>query len=112
MARGLMQALLLVLLGFLLSPVGATAGPAAEHLAAVVRFPTVSHQDPEKLDRAAFTQLHAFLRSTYPRTFSMLKVELVNDYSLLLEWPGQEASLAPVLFTAHIDVVPVEPGKW
>ncbi|MCZ6831844.1 MAG: M20/M25/M40 family metallo-hydrolase [Gammaproteobacteria bacterium] len=100
----------LALLGFLFTSAGVGAGPAAEHLAAAVRFPTVSHQHPGKLDSEAFNRLHRFFRSTYPETFARLKVEVVNGYSLLLEWPGQDSALAPVLFTAHMDVVPVEPG--
>ena len=86
------------------------AGPAAEHLAQAVRFPTVSHQDASLTDGAAFMGLHRFLRETYPRVFSELVVEVINGYSLLLRWPGRDASQKPVLFTAHMDVVPVEPG--
>ncbi len=69
------------------------AGSAAEHLAQAVRFPTVSHQDASLTDRAAFMGLHRFLRETYPRVFSELVVEVVNSYSLLLRWPGSDASL-------------------
>jgi carboxypeptidase PM20D1 len=86
------------------------AGPASENLAAALRFPTVSHQDPAQFDGAAFLALHAFLRETYPRVFSELEVEVVNEYSLLIIWPGADEQRAPVLFTAHMDVVPVEPG--
>jgi len=92
-----------------LSPL-ALAGTAADNLAAAIRFPTVSHQDRTLMDVDAFVGLHQFLRTTYPRVFNELEVELVNKYSLLITWPGQDSSLNPVLFTAHIDVVPVEPG--
>jgi carboxypeptidase PM20D1 len=81
-----------------------------ENLAAAVRFPTVSHQDESRMDAEAFLGLHRWLRGTYPRVFSELQVEVVNDYSLLLIWPGRDASLAPVLFTSHLDVVPIEAG--
>ena len=37
-------------------------------------------------------------------------MEVINQYSLLLRWPGSDATAAPILFTAHMDVVPVEPG--
>lgn len=88
----------------------ARAGEAARHLAEAVRFKTISHQDPGLLDRDAFLNFHRFLRNTYPLTFSTLAVEPVNDLSLILEWPGQSEERAPVLFTAHMDVVPIEPG--
>jgi len=88
----------------------AQAGAAAEHLAGAIRFATISHQDPSMLDAEAFLGLHDYLRSSYPRVFSELQVEVINDYSLLLVWPGTDTSRPPVLFTAHMDVVPVEPG--
>src|SRR2546427_7693635 len=40
---------------------------AAEHLAAAIRFRTVSHQDPSEDDRAQFAGLRAFLARTYPK---------------------------------------------
>ena len=42
--------------------------------------------------------------------FAQLEVQTVNDYSLLMRWPGSDPGLAPILFTAHMDVVPIEPG--
>jgi carboxypeptidase PM20D1 len=39
-----------------------------------------------------------------------LDVDVVNDYSLLIRWPGSDPEVQPILFTAHMDVVPVEPG--
>lgn len=82
----------------------------AERLAEAVRFKTISYQDREKIDYAAFARFHAFLRETYPRVFETLEVELLNDFSLLMRWPGTDHSLQPILFTAHMDVVPIEPG--
>ena len=86
------------------------ADSALERLAGAIRFPTVSHQDTAQIDYAAFDELNDYLFATYPATFSTLTVERVNQYSLLLHWPGSDASLEPVLFTAHTDVVPVEQG--
>ncbi|HSG91698.1 MAG TPA: M20/M25/M40 family metallo-hydrolase [Pseudomonadales bacterium] len=88
----------------------ASAGIAAEHLAQAVRFPTISHQDTSLVDTDAFLALHEFLRATYPLTFATLEVEVVNDLSLLLIWRGSETAARPILFTSHMDVVPVEPG--
>jgi carboxypeptidase PM20D1 len=94
----------------LLAIASVQAGPASERLAAAVRFPTVSHQDPAQFEGEPFLALHAWLRESYPRVFNELEVELINDYSLLIVWPGVDGQRPPVLFTAHMDVVPVEPG--
>jgi carboxypeptidase PM20D1 len=86
------------------------ANTPVERLSEAVQFKTVSYQDRSQIDVAEFQRLHAFLRAQFPLVFSKLEVETVNDYSLLIRWPGSDANLAPVLFTAHMDVVPVEPG--
>ena len=87
----------------------AVASPA-ERLAETVRFPTVSSQDPAAVDYAAFAALNDYLKATYPRVFDQLALEIVNDYSLLLTWSGSDPSAGAILFTAHTDVVPIEPG--
>lgn len=98
-----------LLLATLLAVSGVRAGPAAENLAAAVRFATISHQDRAQIDAQAFLGLHEFLRQAYPRVFASLEVQVINDFSLVLTWAGSDASAKPVLFTAHMDVVPVEP---
>lgn len=107
-----MPRLLYVLLPLLLltSVTGRAGDSPAARLAEAVRFRTVSYQDREQIDYGEFKRFEAFLRATYPRVFTQLQVETVNEYSLLIRWPGSEPGLAPVLFTAHMDVVPVEPG--
>lgn len=81
-----------------------------ERLAQAVQFTTISHQDASRVDREAFGAFKQFLLDTYPRVFSELEAEWVNDFSLLLVWRGSEASAEGILFTAHHDVVPIEPG--
>jgi carboxypeptidase PM20D1 len=88
---------------------GASASPA-ERLGQAVRFKTISYQDYDQIDYAEFEAFQQFLRESFPLVFSELAVETVNEYSLLLRWSGSDSSLPPVLFTAHMDVVPVEPG--
>ncbi len=87
----------------------AQAGPA-DRLAGAVRFRTVSYQDLARVDYDQFRQFNDFLRATYPRVFAELQVDVVNDYSLMLTWPGSDPGAGAILFTAHSDVVPVEPG--
>ena len=87
----------------------AEASPA-ERLGEAVRIQTVSYQDKSQIDYAEYERFHEFLRATYPRVFGELDVEVVNGYSLLIRWPGSDTALLPILFTAHMDVVPIEPG--
>jgi carboxypeptidase PM20D1 len=82
----------------------------AENLAEAVRFKTISFQDRAQIDYHQFDALNTFLTETYPRVFSQLQVESVSEYSWLIRWPGTDETLSPILFTAHTDVVPVEPG--
>ncbi len=91
-------------------PQAQAADGAAERLAQAIRFQTNSHQEASRIDYGEFDRLLEFLRNSYPRVFSELSMETVNDYSLLLQWPGTDPALEPILFTAHTDVVPVEPG--
>ncbi len=79
-------------------------------LAGAVRIQTVSYDrnDPSnRTDGAQFGVFKHYLQQHFPLTFRTLKTTVVNQYSLLLEWPGSEASLAPVMWCAHMDVVPV-----
>lgn len=83
---------------------------AVERLAEAVRFKTISYQERELIDYEEFLRFHQFLQASFPRVYSELQVEVVNNYSLLMIWRGSDDTLKPVLFTAHMDVVPVEPG--
>jgi carboxypeptidase PM20D1 len=107
MSLGSMRRLSAILLAFVVS--GVAASPA-ERLGMAVRFKTISYQDREQIDYAEFEAFQLYLEESFPGVFSELQVESVSGYSLLLRWPGADASLPPVLFTAHMDVVPVEPG--
>ncbi len=85
------------------------AGPE-QRLAEAVRYKTISYQDQAAIDYREFERFQMFLRKSFPRVFSALEVETVAKHSLLLRWPGSEPELPGVLFTAHSDVVPIEPG--
>ncbi|KAK4046749.1 hypothetical protein OIV83_005854 [Microbotryomycetes sp. JL201] len=81
--------------------------------------PTQSYDDmgkPEDDDRfKPMGQLHAFLKSSYPRTYETLQVEEVAKYGLLYTWKGSDDSLKPIVLMAHQDVVPVNPStidRW
>jgi carboxypeptidase PM20D1 len=102
--------LLLSLVAVLALARPAAAGEAATRLAEAVRYKTISYQDRSRIDTGEFNQLLGFLRASFPLVFSRLQVETVADYSLLIRWPGSDPAAPDILFTAHTDVVPIEPG--
>ncbi len=99
-------------LGTLLAAPALAQSPE-QHLAEAIRFETVSHESRAAFDAAPFEALHAWLAATYPRAHAAMGREKVGAASLLYTWPGSDASLAPFLLTAHLDVVPVpDPESW
>ncbi|MFW7413904.1 M20/M25/M40 family metallo-hydrolase [Demequina sp. SO4-18] len=85
---------------------------AAEHLAHLVRIPTVTPPPGplSEADQALFTVYREELERLYPRVFAAAEVETPGRAGLLLRVPGQFAE-RPVLLMAHQDVVPV-PADW
>lgn len=80
------------------------------HLGAAIRIDTTAHEDVALNSPDAILAFHTFLAETYPATHATCAVETVNDLSLLFTWEGADASLAPMVLMAHMDVVPVEVG--
>ncbi len=121
-------ALLLFLVGFvilktlLFSPCQSKGNPrdlasidgqsVAERLGLAVQIPTLSYLEPEKFDRDAFLELHRLLKTLYPKVHAQLKVEPVNDLSLLYTWEGSNPELKPIMLISHLDVVPADDEGW
>ncbi len=82
----------------------------ADHLAAALRFSTVSYPEVAKRDFTQWLALHTYLEKTFPKAHKTLVREVVAKYSLLYTWPGADRTLEPIAFLAHQDVVPVAPG--
>ena len=80
------------------------------HLAGALRIPTVSRTVYAETDSLPFDQLAAYLERTFPLVHQRLKLQTVNHYARLYEWPGTDPALKPLLLLAHQDVVPVLPG--
>jgi carboxypeptidase PM20D1 len=78
----------------------------AQRLSRAITFKTVSYQDLSKIDINAFLEFHQWLKVAYPRVHAKLKRQTL-DRSLLYEWTGSDPSRPPLIFLAHIDVVPV-----
>lgn len=85
-----------------------------QHLSEAVQIKTVSYDEPSKFDSAAFNRLISFLKKTYPLADSLLNKKVINNFSLLYKWEGENPSLKPIVLMGHMDVVPVdeENKKW
>ena len=86
---------------------------AAERLARAVRIASISPREGEieHADRVeAMKALHRQLEADFPRVHQALSRETISELSLLYRWPGSDPAAEPILLTAHLDVVPVEPG--
>lgn len=57
-----------------------------------------------------FADLHDYLSVSFPKTFASMDFTPVNTYAIVLHLQGSDEQLKPILFTAHQDVVPVEPS--
>ena len=82
----------------------------AFNLSNSIRFKTVSHQEEACIETAAFIAFHDFLEESYPLIHCTLKRERVGGLSLLYTWEGTDKEASPLVFAAHMDVVPIEDG--
>ena len=89
-------------------PLHLDANKLAQQLAGALTYQTISHKDPSRDDIAVFEGLHAYLRETFSGVHQYLNREVIDKRHLVYHWPGSDKTLKPVLFIAHLDVVPVE----
>ena len=82
---------------------------AVERLRSLIRIPTVSSRDVDRVDAAAFDALLAELRAQYPLLHARLDHRPIATHGLLIRWRGR-SSRRPVVLMAHLDVVPVDAG--
>lgn len=81
---------------------------AVQRFATALRFPTISNDDRSNFDVTAFTGFRDYLETTYPRVHENMQRTIISGYSLVYHLPGSNPFLQPVLFMAHMDVVPVQ----
>ncbi|KAK2597024.1 hypothetical protein N8I77_012898 [Diaporthe amygdali] len=78
----------------------------------LVRVPSVCYDDLGDFDDderwKPFTQIPEVLEDLYPKIYKYASVETVNKFGLVYTVSGSDETLAPILLTAHQDVVPVE----
>lgn len=88
------------------------ANPAATlRLAEALKFETVSVAANAHQHTTDFVKFHHFLSDQFPQVHATLQKEVINSHSLLFHWQGTDPSLKPVLYMAHIDVVPADTSK-
>ncbi len=80
----------------------------SNHLSELIQFKSISTESAVGFDPRPFLDIHKWIEKTYPLLSGKLEKTVVNNCSLLYVWQGSDPQLAPVLFTAHLDVVPVE----
>jgi carboxypeptidase PM20D1 len=81
-----------------------------EKLQALIRIPTVSYRETERIDTAAFDAFVEELARQFPLVHERLELTRVHTHGLLFHWRGASAE-RPIVLMAHLDVVPVE-GRW
>ena len=87
------------------------AEQAVDHLAQMVRIPTVSNEDPAKMDEGIFQSFRDLLPQLYPHVFQTCTYERVDHTGLLFTWKGRSSD-QPTVLMAHYDVVPVVADQW
>jgi len=80
---------------------------ASNHLSQAVQFQSITFDDSSIFDQKVLVKLNHFLKNSYPHVHSQLKREEFPS-GILYTWVGKNPQLKPVLFAAHLDVVPVE----
>jgi carboxypeptidase PM20D1 len=82
----------------------------AARLQRAVRRRTISGSDGTEAPGQELSDLASDLERMFPNVHATLSHEAVSTHSLLYTWRGRDPTLAPLVFCAHLDVVPVEPG--
>lgn len=81
------------------------------HLAQMLRIPTVSNRNPALVDRSQFVAFQSLLEKLYPEITRQCKREFAGETGLLYLWKGKNQS-GPTVLMAHYDVVPVDSTGW
>ncbi len=76
----------------------------------LLRLRTVSRQPGSGTDLGPFIRMADLLEELFPLVHSRCSRDKVAEASLLYELRGGNLDLAPVMLTAHLDVVPAEEG--
>lgn len=78
-----------------------------DHFSTALKIRTVSPAHPKDFDSIQFDAFNTYLKTTFPRSDSLLEHHTFNRYSHLYHWKGTDEQLAPIVLMGHLDVVPV-----
>ena len=84
------------------------ANLTAKHLSQAIQIKTISNREMSAEERKSFLDLHAWITQAFPLVSEKFTRTIINEHSLLYKWEGSDSQLKPVLFNAHMDVVPVD----
>ncbi len=82
-----------------------------ESLREMIRFRTVSSDDPAQEDAAEFDKFRAYLLERYPNVAAACACERIGRCGVLFTWRGR-SSEKPTVLMAHYDVVPADGEGW
>ncbi len=81
---------------------------AAQHLSEVIQIKSLSSRIYEEIDFEPFFKIHQWLKETYPLIHQQANVEVINTGALLYTFKAKAPKKLPLLFMAHMDVVPID----
>lgn len=93
------------------APVAAREDAALDRFRTLLRIPTMSRNDVELTDWAAFDAFIAALPGLYPAVHAALEREQ-HGHSLLYRWAGSAPTGRPTVLMGHYDVVPATDEGW
>lgn len=93
------------------APVSAHEDAALDRFRTLLRIPTMSRNDVELTDWAAFDAFIEALPSLYPGVHAALEREQ-HGHSLLYRWAGRAPTGRPTVLMGHYDVVPATDEGW
>ena len=76
---------------------------AVKRFQELLRVPTISRDDPKLVDRKPFTRWVPTLRRLYPLTFAACELHMIDEFGMLMRWPGTNPALGPIVMMAHHD---------
>jgi carboxypeptidase PM20D1 len=94
-----------------LVPVTFDQSAVTDHLARMIRVPTVSNRDEALVDRAQFEKFRALIGELYPSVTATCPRELIGSSGVVYHWKGKSTDKSTVLM-AHYDVVPASEEGW
>lgn len=92
-------------------PVEVDRDAAVDHLAQLVRIPTVSNADVTKFDEQEFERFRTTLKTLYPHVHENCPPMRLDHTGMLFHWKGKNSE-EPTVLMAHYDVVPVDEAGW